>query len=371
MDVKELENTIKNQAQNYYEDGTQTISDDVFDALVDELRDKKPDSELLKKVGWGFELNEENGKIKHKYCRIGSLPKAKTLDDVKNALNKGIVQQWTISAKLDGMSVVLYYESSVLVKALTRGDGDFGIDITEKVLNIPNMSESLLYDEDFFTGAVRGEICMTKQRFAQYKEKYPDAKNARNSVAGIINSIDTDLDDLKYLNLFVYTIVADDNEIDDVYYTPDTYDWLVNNFIDVVPYYNYDSSKSKTNDEFYADMLKYKEYFSDLNIDGLVITSEHIRHNAKTNINSYEQIAFKFQDEIKITKVLGVEWTMSKNQAYIPVVLIEPVELEGTTVKRVSGYNAKWIKDMGIETGVNVAVRKANQIIPQILEVIK
>ena len=102
---------------------------------------------------------------------------------------------------------------------------------------------------------------------------------------------------------------------------------------------------------------------------GVVLTDTKIRLDKE--VFQYNQYAFKFQDEIKISTVVGIEWTLSKNSAYIPVVCIEPLELEGTTVKRVTGYNAKYIKDSGIKTGSIVAVCKANQIIPKIVEVIE
>ena len=106
------------------------------------------------------------------------------------------------------------------------------------------------------------------------------------------------------------------------------------------------------------------------NIDGLVITDYILPRNGQTKGFNYQQIAYKFQDEIKITKVKWVEWTQSKHGVYVPVVVIEPIELEGTTVKRASGYNAQWIIDMGIKENAMVAVRKSNMIIPQIIEVI-
>ena len=114
-----------------------------------------------------------------------------------------------------------------------------------------------------------------------------------------------------------------------------------------------------------------EEFKNKVTIEGLVISDFDVPYNFDTACFGYNQIAFKFQDEVKISKIKHIEWTMSKHGAYIPVVVIEPIELEGTTVQRITGYNAKWVRDMKIESGKYVAVRKSNMIIPQIMEVIE
>lgn len=359
----ELINIVKENARKYYTTGTQNLSDDVFDALVEQIKSETPDADIFT-TGWGYKPGDEN-KVEHRYTEVGSLDKVKTLEELKIMFGNHDIH---VSAKLDGMSVVLYYDHGVLERALTRGDGTYGIDITLKVLAIePNLATI----EDDFTGAIRGEIFMTPDSFASYLKKHPEAKNHRNSAIGIINSDEIDKTEYIYLSLMFYTVIAVKTGVLSGYSMvteSDVMDWIRDNFgaKHLVPYHI--MSCMDLSDE----VLEYlnQQFKLKANIDGLVITDYILPRNGQTKGFNYQQIAYKFQDEIKITKVKWVEWTQSKHGVYVPVVVIEPIELEGTTVKRASGYNAQWIIDMGIKENAMVAVRKSNMIIPQIIEVI-
>lgn len=358
--IKNLEDIVKNNAKEYYTTGRQKLSDDVFDAVVEKIREENSESDVIS-TAWGYKP-EENNKFKHKYCHIGSLDKIKTYESIHKKLN---VCDLNVSAKLDGMSVVLYYENGNLIQALTRGDGEYGIDITNKVINILGCSEKI--EASNFTGAIRGEILMTPKTFEQFKLIHPEAKNHRNSAIGIINSDEST--EYEYLRLYVYTVIKFDNIDTGTYDLRNLNNFLQQHFLFVVPNVYLDH-KNFNDNNYYEILKKYSdEYKKEVFIDGVVLTDTKIKFDKETF--QYNQYAFKFQDEIKISTVIGIEWTLSKNSAYIPVICIEPLELEGTTVKRVTGYNAKYIKDNGIKTGSIVAVCKANQIIPKIVEVIK
>lgn len=356
-----LEDIIKANAKDYYTTGEQKLSDDVFDALVDQVKENNPESDVLN-TGWGYKPDSVD-KIKHRYCHVGSLDKVKTVDLLYKKMGTHFVN---ISAKLDGMSCVLYFKNGKLEKALTRGDGTYGLDITEKLHYVKGFTYSIM--DKTFTGAVRGEIFMTPADYTKFKLKYPNAKNARNSTAGLINSnVETvSPEDYGFMSLYVYTVMASDKPMS--FNTTNTitlYKWLELNFEYVAPH-----TELSVNEE---ELLRLKdEYESQVTMDGLVITNPVVNCNIETKCFEYEQVAWKFQDEIKIAVVKCIEWTMSKHNAYIPVVVFEePIELEGTQVQRATGYNAKWIKDMGIKSGSVVAVRKSNMIIPQIIEVIE
>lgn len=355
--MNNLENIIKTNAEEYYTTGKQELSDDVFDAVVDKLREENPDSDILT-TGWGYKPIESGDKIRHKYGHIGSLNKAHNFKEICNELGIDTLACVDISAKLDGMSVVLYYEKGKLVLALTRGDGEYGINITDKV----KILIGGYINDDNFTGAVRGEILMCPAEFEEFKKYHPEAKNHRNSAIGIINSIDI-TDDFKYLKLYLYSVVgSDENRFS---FIQNNTIWLKDNFKYVAPRVIAKISAKDCE----SQLLDYKDIWEKyVNIDGIVISRTLTKYHNNGEITQIS-CAFKFQDEVKITKVINVSWEMSKHQAYIPVVNIEPIELEGTTVRKVTGYNAKWIKDMYIRTGCLVAVCKANQIIPKIVEV--
>lgn len=357
--MNNLESLIKNNAEKYYKTGTQSISDETFDALVDLVKKNNPEASVLT-TGWGYEV-DENGKIRHKYGHIGGLKKAHNWKEITNILGQDSLNSiFDVSAKLDGMSVVLYYNKGKLEKAVTRGNGEYGRDITNKVKLLIG---SCIKDQKF-KGAVRGEIMMCPADFELYKKNVcQNAENARNTAAGLING--DDLTNYGYLKLFVYSIVASEEQQD--LNIADVENWLKLNFKNCAPR----ESVSLNSDNYESTLLAMKNFWeNELSIDGVVITLPKVQHQANNEMK-ITSCAFKFEDEIKISTIESIEWISSKYGAYIPVANIKPVRLEGTTVKRVSLYNAQRVVDLGIEIGSIVAVCKRNQIIPYIKEVVR
>lgn len=370
--MSNYEDIIRENAQKYYENGTQELSDDVFDALVDVVREENPQSEVVNTTGWGYSL-PENGKIKHKYGIVDSLTKVKTWKEIVTKLKYDDSYKpgyfVDISAKIDGLSAILYYENNILKLALTRGKNGYGIDITEKVIHV--LGTNKLNSSKEFTGAVRGELTMPVEEFKQYKQRHPEAKNSRNSTAGLING-DEITEDYKYIHFCAYSIVGDES----LYVIKDsipyeriscTRIWLENNFEYTAPH-----DIIGLNERNYNEVLKqYKEDWSKIWFtDGIVITNQDT-FITSTNSVIQDSVAFKFQSDIAITEVLDIEWTMSKDSSAIPVLLVKPVSLAETTVKRVTAYNANYVQENCLGTGAIVAICKSGEIIPKVVEVVK
>ena len=362
--MTELEKKLQAASQAYYTNGSSDLSDDEFDKLVEQVRTEQPDSELLKKIGWGYEVDKDTTpgeKCKHKYGKAGSLTKAYSWTELGDGFKNHKVD---ISAKLDGLSVVLYYEQGELVQALTRGDGITGIDITDKARYIIGTH----IPDNEFTGAVRGEILMSHENFKKYKNTHPDAKNARNTSAGLING-KTITTDFMFLDIIPYSIVgmewdtlmrltANHSEV-----TMDVVrNWLHINFKKSI---SYTSMILNNTDELSGLFECWSEEYP---IDGLVISEYYIRFIDAVP-NQIAQ-AYKFKSEAAQVKVVNVEWNMSKNRLAIPRVQVEPVELVGTTVQYCTGYNAKYILDNNIGVGAIVEVEKHGEIIPNINKVV-
>ena len=176
--MSNLMDKIKNASQAYYTDGSSDLSDEEFDALLGQLREEDPDSPLLK-TGHGFDVASAPGtKVHHKYGEVGSLDKCHTYLEIKQDVRKMFEKNGVlISLKLDGLSVVLYYEKGQFQRAVTRGKDNIGIDITDKISYILKQQYGIIPTAKDFTGAFRGEILMTESNFKKFKKLNPDAKN--------------------------------------------------------------------------------------------------------------------------------------------------------------------------------------------------
>lgn len=373
MSFNALEKKIKENAQKYYTDGSQSMTDAEFDSAVSELKKSKPDSELFT-TGWGYNPDENNSgkKFKHRYGLVGSLDKVHNWDELQKDIRD---REIIASLKLDGLSVVLYYVDGKLDQALTRGDGRIGIDITEKVLYINSRLKEI---DPTFTGGVRGEILMSNEAFERYAMDHEDAKNPRNTTAGLINAKEIS-PDLRLLNIVFYKVIGcNDDRFDDY---KDMLQYIDSQFFPNVV--DYESVYLSEEDIIYKMNYLRISWYGHYPADGIVLarndlgrlTSSEIgkMNSNETNETIYTFVsqAFKFPAETKQAKVDCVEWSLSKTKYLIPKVKIEPTQLSGTTVQYTAGFNAEYIKDNKIGPGAVVEICKSGEIIPDIQSVVK
>lgn len=364
--LSQIEREIKLAAQLYYQDGSSFLTDAQFDAKVAELKKENPFSEILINPSYGYDVGEDSTvgqRLYHRYCEVGTLDKVYEWNDLPERFRWKDIYA---TPKFDGMSVALYYIDGELDHALTRGNYVTGIDITDKV----RMIIGTKIDDSLFTGAVRGEIIMTKDNYKKFCDTHDDVKNPRNATAGLINSKGIS-EDLKYLDIVVYTILADENSEETFESINDVINRLQRNFENVTPVY-YIPNYMNTSDNLLEVCNHIKDNWEDeiqFEIDGIVVSPQFIEID-DNGVYKWDEVAIKFASETAISKVTGVEWTMSKTHYAIPVVQIEPVELCGTTVQRATGFNAQYILDNAIGEGVEVEVEKHGEIIPNINSVI-
>lgn len=367
-----LQKKIAEASQKYYTDGTSDVTDREFDQMLEELREQDPNNELLTAVGHGYKVDADSTqgeKIPHRYGNAGSLEKCHNWKELRSDL-KEYNGLWA-SLKLDGMSVVLYYENGDLVRALTRGSGqgEIGIDITEKVRTILDFTP--LYDE-YFTGAVRGEIIMSYKNFEQFLEIHPEAKNPRNSTVGLINGDITP--DYSFLDIVVYSVVGrtvPEAELDrsqGISYTDMIY-WLNTNFMRCAPV-----QKVYLTEENMLDVMGklQTQWYGEYPADGIVLNADDLSLVSKEGDDIeviYQGIAFKFKAESATTKVIGVEWNLSKTKYLVPRIQFETVQLSGTSVSWCAGNNAQYIIENGIGVGAEIEVLKSGEIIPYLEKV--
>lgn len=363
--LKDLENKIQQESQKYYSEGSNSIDDEQFDALVGTVKDLDPNSKVLS-TGWGYDVENDSTygtKVKHTCGLVGSLDKYRDIDELLKYFKNS--DELYYSLKLDGLSIVLYYESGKLIDAVTRGDGYTGISIYDKIKFIDRQLFVLPVN---FTGAIRGEILMTINNFDTFKSINQDAKNPRNAAAGLVNRKDK-YEDLKFLDIVVYTVVKVSDEYRNIVVNNSTmYNFLNRYFSYVVPY------KKISEDSFDTLNSQFKcfknKWVSLLPIDGIVVSAGLEWDNNTGNV-SYDSVAFKFESESKAVEVIDVEYDMSKTHYAIPRVKVTPVQLSGATVEYAAGHNAQYILDNDIGPGSIVELTRSGEVIPYIKSVIE
>jgi DNA ligase (NAD+) len=296
-------------------------------------------------------MTELKGEVKHLNI-IGSLNKFKYGEgELLKWLRKNHISKIFISEKIDGCSFVAEYDNGNLINGSTRGDGYDGQDITEKLrLILPQNIKNKKYMY------IRGEITLTGD-----DHLILGMKNKRNGTAGLLNDKETNPDKLKYLKAYVYQIMNSDKGI------KDQFDYIFHSEFDY-PFHGevnvHDDIEEKLKKELYA----FKEN-SIYGVDGIVLCSP----DCKNEPNEYypkNKVAFKVNQDAVATDYIGIEWNISKGGLLKPVVLIKPIEIDGTTVQRATGYNAKYIKDNNIGKGSKVSIVKSGDIIPKIIDII-
>lgn len=356
--IKELEQLIPYYAKLYYS-GETIISDEEFDKLTEELEQLKPDSVVLTKVGWGSEEDSSGKtKVEHIYTEVGSLKKTREFEGLPDIFKN---VELNISPKLDGLTAVCYYKNGKLDCAVTRGNGKVGLDITNKLKII--LSKNNINLPSDFTGAIRGELEISKSNWEIIKSINENATNSRNYAAGIINRNELS-DDLKYVDLVTYKILGSENHKFNT--KLEVVEFLKKSGFDTIWNIQYNIN-NKENWEKYSKELYTQEY--QYQLDGLVLSRNEIRYNDKSGIE-YTEFAYKFESERVESIVKDIEWNLSKNQRLVPTIVIEPIEILETTVERATGNNAKWLLDRNIHIGSRVIIEKKNEIIPAVVEVL-
>lgn len=343
MQQKELENKIL-EAQKAYYDGREIMSDAEFDKLWDQLERDFPDSSLLQRVG---EDTVKGEKIKH-LMRMGSQAKFNTEEGFYKWLDSEKIEfPIIVSDKIDGNSLELQYKDGRLHVAVTRGNSYYGENATRAALGIPSIPKEL---PEAFTGAVRGEVVMNKSIF---EDKYSsDFANPRNLTAGLIKNEDFNhYEDLRF-------IAYDTNK--PFRAELDKWAWLKEQGFDAVRIKTVFNAK---------DLLAYRATRSprdsEYAIDGLVLKQNAIDPKDAEELKPRKAHAFKWKDEEEISVLRSIEWSMT-GASLTPVAIFDPVELEGTTVKRASLANPSLIKEMELKLGDRIVVVKRGQIIPKI-----
>lgn len=365
--VSALEKRIRYHQHLYYT-GSPEISDQDFDALWDALKRKDPSNPLFSEIN----SEAEDGFPKEYHLiPMGSQDKAADPDEFAAWARKMDFSEFIVEYKLDGASIELQYEKGVFVKAVTRGDGRIGDDITSNASLMAGVVKTLPgeYGPDGshpFDGGVRGEVIMAR---SVHRAFFSDKANCRNAANGLMKRKDGQ--GCTKLSVMCYDAASGIPGSPFTGFSPFSdetgkLDWLRSCGFTVVP-----SRVCRGADEVvkYRATVMETRASLDYDIDGLVVKGREIDPVDMARPRPEKQIAFKFSLEEAVSVLRGVEWSES-GATYTPVALIDPVRLAGTTVRRASLANPNVILDLGLKIGGRVLVTKRGEIIPKIISLV-
>jgi len=356
--IDQLSKIILHASKKYYNE-TPVMTDDEFDFLVDELKKRDSKHPTLTKIGAPLPKVTEIKKVKLPY-HMGSMDKYK-LSDTKQ-FEKWLSNYkgpYTITDKLDGVSALYYWDADNSIAHLyKRGDDQMGSDISFLIPYIPSLAKLKINNKEKII-AIRGELIISLDNYDSYQG---EKTNPRSMVAGLTNKKTIDPNVTKLIDFVAYEMLYP-REI----HTNQLKEISKLGFITV-----HHSLLTKITFEILIEHLQDRKKTGKYECDGIIITDNN-QHNINKSGNPEYAFAFKELPEKNTAecKVIEVEWNVSKDGYVKPTVLIEPVQLSGVTIKRATGFNAKFIKDNKIGTGTIIQIVRAGDVIPHIEKVIK
>ena len=379
-EISKLVSLLNKYSYDYYVEDNPQISDTEYDTLykqLEKLEEKHPEFILenspTQRVG--DKVLDEFEKITHKVPMLSlsntfSTEELREFDSRVKKLVPDDKVEYICELKIDGLAISINYENGKLVSAATRGDGTVGEDVTENIKTIFSIPK-ILKDERSFE--VRGEVYLPRKSFELLNIERENNNevlfaNPRNAAAGSLRQLDSKITAKRRLSAFIYSIVGDDSIISQEHALNIAKDYslpvnsnykLCKDINEVISYINY-WTENKTD-------LPY-------DIDGIVIkvnsysTQEEVGYTQKS---PRWATAYKFPEEELATKLLDVELSVGRTGIITPVAILDPIVISGSTVSKASLHNKDIIDELDIHIGDMVVVKKAGEIIPKVVRVVK
>lgn len=359
--IKYLEEEILRHKNLYYQ-GKPEISDVEYDKIEDELKELCPKSEVLQFVGSEVFVGE---KIEHAKKMLSLNKTYKEEDLLKWSENKEVLSTF----KIDGSSCSLVYVDGKLIVAKTRGDGKFGEKITSKVIQIPHVPK-ILNDKKSFE--VRGEVFCTEENFIHLSGEMvarglEKPTSQRNIVAGLLGRKEN-LDLCKYLSFQAFEMFSEELKLRT---EVEKFKLLLEMGFETPEYF-----LNKSKKDFRERLKEAQDFISEGNylIDGIVFSFNDLKLHETMGETAHHpryKIAFKFQGDVKETKIRSISWQVSRNGILTPVGNVEPVELSGAKVSRVTLHNFGLVKQFELKKGDVIKIVRSGEVIPKFLDVIE
>ena len=377
--IDELINKINKASYEYYALDMPTITDQEYDDYYMELLELEKKYPKLKREA--SPTNKVGGIVLDKFEKVRHNTPMLSFDDIFNEeelesfderIRKVVKNpEYTLEPKMDGLSGSLVYKNGLLQRGATRGDGLIGEDITENIKTIKSIPLKLTKNIDI---EVRGEIYMSKLSFQNVnierrKENLPEFANPRNAAAGSVRQLDSKVAAKRNLDYMAYFI-------------PNPEDYGIQNQSESLEFLkelgfktNYKLNKKAHNTK---EIVKYIDELSKIRedlpyaIDGIVLKVDSLEDEKKLGFTSRVPrwgIAYKFPAEEVLTTLKEIKYTVGRTGKITPNAIFSPVHVDGSLVSKATLHNFDYIKEKDIRVGDVISVRKAGDVIPEVVEV--
>lgn len=378
--VEELRAVIEKNNRLYYDQDAPELEDFEYDALMRELRALENQFPQLltedsptQKVGGT--ASSKLPKVTHS-VKMESLLDAFSYDELRDfdrrVRDAGIEPEYVVEIKIDGLSCSLEYENGELVRASTRGDGVVGEDVTANVRAIKKIPKKLKNAPEFLE--VRGEVYMPHEAFQhlcaeQELQGAAPFKNPRNAAAGSLRQKDAKITGSRGLSIFVFNVQQVRGK--ELTTHAESLDYLKSLGLPVSPRYHIVHDIEDAIKEI--EQIGQNRSKLDFDMDGAVIkVNRFAQRDLMGSTNKFPRwaIAFKYPPEVKETTLRSIEVAVGRTGVLTPTACFDPVFLAGTTVARATLHNEDFIRQFGLCIGDTIQVRKAGDIIPEVIGVV-
>ena len=378
--IQELTSILNEANYNYYVLDESKITDQEYDKYLrelEELEEKYPNFVLedspTKRVGG--EVISSFEKVEHAIPMLSLkdvFNESEILEFDNSILKMGIHPTYFCELKIDGLSVSLHYEKGILTKAATRGNGVTGEDITHNVKTIKSVPLKL---KDPIDIEVRGEIYMSKETLKEInlereKNHLPLLQNPRNAAAGSVRQLDSKVAAQRNLDTFIYHL-------------PNPEDYGFRYHHEAIDFMKSLGFKTNPNNRLVSNIQQVFEYIQEktqirqtlpYEIDGIVIKVDSIKQQQELGFTARTPkwaIAYKFPATEVLTKLKDIVFTVGRTGQITPNAVLEPVIVMGSTISCSTLHNEDYVKEKGLMIYDTVSIRKAGDVIPEVVEVKK
>lgn len=384
--MRDLERKLSAYSEAYYKQNRPIVSDAEYDRLFDTLLSLEKQYPELKNplsptVRVQSDLDSFLTEREHT-VPVLSLDKAYSVNEIMTFVNRCKKESsspvsFTLEEKIDGLSLVIYYSKGVLERALTRGNGHVGNDVTLSALRIKDIPHKLTKDIDI---AVRGEVYITKKSFEKINSSLEEPyTSARNLASGLLRRIDKDnLKTQLDLDIFIYEGWSED--LKDINDHPDMLLRLKELGFRINPNYTCFSSDGSKELPSVSEIDKYikdkteKRSTLDYDIDGLVLKLNNFKDRETMGYTEHHPrwaIAYKFESPMGKSHVLQIDVSVGRSGRITPVATLEKVELLGASITKATLHNSDYINTLELAIGDEVSISRRGDVIPAIEDVIE